>query len=166
MTDPADLHAWHAARLAQRRALRRGKRAPARRPPPDASPAKPSRQTAAQRQGQAAEDAALALLRRAGLVLLARNLRCRAGEIDLVMREGAVLVFVEVRHRANPRYGGAPASVDHAKQCRLARAAAHFLPRLAKTHWPAGTPACRFDVVAADEQALRWLRGAFDTPVP
>jgi len=71
-----------------------------------------------QRQGSWAEDRALAHLQAAGLVLLARNLACRAGEIDLVCLDGQTLVFVEVRERQDERFGGAAASVDVAKQQR------------------------------------------------
>ncbi|VFS23936.1 Predicted endonuclease distantly related to archaeal Holliday junction resolvase [plant metagenome] len=80
------------------------------------------------------------------------------------MRDGDVLVFVEVRYRAAARHGGAAASVDAAKQGRVARAAAHFLPRLVRAGWNGRQPACRYDVVAAEDGALTWLRGAFDTP--
>jgi len=154
-----DTPAYAAAREAQRKALRRRRR-PVREPPsalPDAAP----RRSPSQRRGDRAEAAALALLRRAGLVLLARNLACRAGELDLVMREGDVLVFVEVRSRGSARYGGAAASVGHAKQQRLRRAAQRFLPELARRHWGAALPRCRFDVVAEEAGGLRWLPGAF-----
>jgi len=57
--------------------------------------------------GRAAEDHALATLQNAGLRLLQRNFRCRFGEIDLIMRDGNVLVFVEVRHRSSARFGSA-----------------------------------------------------------
>lgn len=174
MPDPADAplpslpaSAWQAVRTAQKKAQRSRRRASRPRArdglaPEAETPASPV--TAAQRRGQATEDAALALLCRAGLAPLARNLRCKAGEIDLVMRDGDVLVFVEVRYRAAARHGGAAASVDAAKQARVARAAAHFLPRLVRAGWNGRQPACRYDVVAAEDGSLTWLRGAFDTP--
>jgi len=163
-----DQHAYAAALLAQREAVRRRKRRLARRRakaaeapdgPGHAIPA--PRRSPAQQRGDAAEAAALDLLRGAGLALLARNLACRAGELDLVMREGDVLVFVEVRARGSARYGGAAASVGKDKQRRLRRAAAHFLPGLARRHWGGRTPRCRFDVVAWEEHAPVWLRDAF-----
>jgi putative endonuclease len=111
--------------------------------------------------GDAAESAACAHLESAGCRLLARNARFRVGEIDLVMREGDVVVFVEVRLRRDDRFGGALASVDAGKRRRLARAARAWLaanPSLADAP-------CRFDVVAvggADGLAVReWLRAAF-----
>lgn len=110
--------------------------------------------TARQRTGAAAEDAALAHLRAAGLTLLERNFRCRGGEIDLIMQQGEVLVFVEVRARADCAHGGALASITAAKQRRLLLAAEHFLQRHGQL------PPCRFDVVAIDDGQLQWLRDA------
>ncbi len=112
--------------------------------------------------GRRGEDAALAHLESAGLCLLARNYRCRGGEIDLVMQEGATLVLVEVRLRSSARFGGAAASVGHRKQRRFSIAARHLL----LTHREyRGMPA-RFDVVAIDGDApgggeIHWIRDAF-----
>jgi putative endonuclease len=92
-----------------------------------------------------------------GLTLVARNVRCRHGEIDLVMRDAATLVFVEVRYRQNARFGGAVASVDRPKQARLAAAAAWYLQR-----HPTPLP-CRFDVlaIASGGASIDWIRHAF-----
>lgn len=112
-------------------------------------------------RGAASEDAALAFLQAQGLRLLARNARARGGELDLVMQDGASLVFVEVRYRSDPAFGGALASVDRGKRRKLVRAAQLYLarnPRLANTP-------CRFDVIAASGDPLaprmEWLRDAF-----
>ena len=70
--------------------------------------------TAQQRAGQLGEDQALIYLQQQGLHLLERNFRCKAGEIDLVMQDGKVLVFVEVRLRSDSKFGGAAASVGSA----------------------------------------------------
>ena len=95
------------------------------------------------RLGQIGEEVAARFLRRRGLTILERNLRSRLGEIDLVGRDGAMLVFVEVKARQGD--GGDPpqAAVDARKQARLARLAAGYLAgrRL-------GERRCRFDVVA------------------
>ena len=115
----------------------------------------------AQRQGHAAETLAAQHLEARGVHVLARNLRCRAGEIDLVARHGALLLFIEVRERRNPAYGGAAASVNRDKQVRLIRAAGHFLPRLVRLHFAGILPACRFDVVAIDTDQPCWIRDAF-----
>lgn len=91
-----------------------------------------------------------------GLELVTRNYRCRRGEIDLVMRERGVLVFVEVRFRRSDRYGGAAATVDAHKQRRLAAAAAHYLGQ-----HPNPLP-CRFDVLAlGGGDRIDWIKDAF-----
>lgn len=112
------------------------------------------------------EGHALDFLRRQRLVLVARNVHCRGGELDLVMRErDGTLVFVEVRARARREYGGAAASVGWHKQQRLLRAARHFLATHAGRETQAGSgngvPPCRFDVVAFERGRLVWLRDAF-----
>ncbi len=107
--------------------------------------------------GQSAEARAEAYLAARGLAPVARNWRCRFGEIDLVMQHGATLVFVEVRLRRNADYGGAAASVTPAKQKKLLAAARLYLAGL-KT-----MPACRFDVVTlAGEGVTDWIQNAFD----
>jgi len=115
-----------------------------------------------QDRGRVAEDTALRFLEDQGLVLLSRNYRCRMGELDLVMRDGGSLVFVEVRARGQAAFGGAAASVGRAKQRRLVAAARHFL----MTHPRAGELPARFDVVAISgsdgENPPHWIRAAFD----
>jgi putative endonuclease len=124
---------------------------------PGAPPA-PGR-TRAQVAGSNAELDARRLLECAGLSCVAVNVRYKVGEIDLVMRDGAAMVFVEVRARATRGFGGAAASVDHRKQLRLRRAADCFLLKhFGQRAWPA----CRFDVVAFDAGRPDWIKGAFD----
>lgn len=114
-------------------------------------------------QGQAGEELACRYLEQRGLVLVMRNYRCRLGELDLIMREGEQLVFVEVRSRAASRYGTAAETVTARKQQRLLRAAAHYLQRQ-RLDAP-----CRFDVVAIDRSAgdtaaaVTWIKDAFQT---
>lgn len=118
------------------------------------------RRTGAQATGGAAEEAAARFLARRGLEVIARNYRTRMGEIDLVARDGAVLVFIEVRMRgaSGARFGGAAASIDARKRSRIEAAARHFLARLAHE------PPCRFDVVTLDgDSAIEWHRAAFET---
>ena len=114
------------------------------------------RRTPRQQTGDAGEDAALAYLCGQGLQLVERNFRCRGGEIDLVMREGATVVFVEVRARASSSHGGAAASITPAKQRRLILAAQTWL------QGQPGTPPCRFDVVTLDSGRMQWLRNAIE----
>lgn len=112
-------------------------------------------------RGAAVEAAALAYLKKAGLVDVAANANYRGGELDLVMRDKDTLVFVEVRYRRDPRFGGGAASVDAVKRRKLIHAAQMFL--LAHREY-ADTP-CRFDVIEADGDPeaprLNWLRDAF-----
>lgn len=112
--------------------------------------------------GDGFEARALVLLQRASLVLLERNYGTRYGEIDLVMRDGDCVVFVEVRYRGSSAQGGAVASVGAGKRARLARAAALYL----QAHPALADRPCRFDVVAFDGAAVsapaRWLQHAFE----
>ncbi|MFY0477787.1 YraN family protein [Achromobacter marplatensis] len=160
MTDDTLRLACELALAARRRADKRRRRARPRTTPEDA----PVRRSPMQRRGDLHEDAALRLLLAQGLVLLARNLWTRAGEIDLAMRDGDTLVFVEVRARGQTRYGGAAASIGRDKQARLARAAAQWLPELARRHWHGAPPPARFDAVVFDAGQPQWLRGAFLLP--
>ncbi|MFV0477209.1 MAG: YraN family protein [Parahaliea sp.] len=102
-------------------------------------------------------------LKARGCRLIARNVRYRSGEIDLIVRHCEHLVFVEVRQRSNARFAGAAASVSYSKQQRLLRAASCFLQEHAQ--W-AKYP-CRFDVIAFEppqsgaNPAPRWIQGAF-----
>jgi putative endonuclease len=109
------------------------------------------------RAGARAEELCAELLRKAGLRVLARNWRCRHGEIDLVAEEGGTLVFAEVRFRSGERFGGAAESVTAAKQARLVAAARLYLMRRPQAD-------CRFDVLLLDSleaSRIRWIRNAF-----
>jgi putative endonuclease len=111
-----------------------------------------------QRLGEQKEDLAARFLRRHGLTLEQRNVRCRFGEIDLVLRDREVLVFAEVRFRADDGHGGGAASVDARKRARLIAAARWYLaghPREAERP-------CRFDVLALGAgEEIEWIRDAF-----
>ncbi|MCG3169075.1 MAG: hypothetical protein CALGDGBN_00586 [Pseudomonadales bacterium] len=113
--------------------------------------------------GRAAEDRALQELGAAGLRLVARNFRCRLGELDLVMLDGDTLVCVEVRARASARFGNAAESVDTSKRRRLQAAAAMFLA----WHPALQRRPVRFDLFAVDgapgtaPPRTTWIRGIF-----
>jgi putative endonuclease len=113
-------------------------------------------------RGAAAEELAAQYLKVRGLKVLARNLRCKAGELDLVCLDGGVLAIVEVRQRGSAEFGGAAVSVTWAKQRRIIRAAQFYLRR--QKHWR-NFPV-RFDVLAIEglpEGAHRidWVKDAF-----
>ena len=112
--------------------------------------------------GAAFEARAQRDLERAGLVLLARNYTTRHGELDLVMRDGDRVVFIEVRQRGRAGHGSAAASITASKRERLVRTASLWLA----AHPQHARCACRFDVVSYDGTGngaqMRWLRGAFD----
>lgn len=105
--------------------------------------------------GAAAERAACRRLREEGYRIVARNWRTRLGEIDIVARDGDVLVFVEVKSRSGPGFGGPEGAVDRPKQRRIVAAAGAFL---AATGCEL---AARFDVVAVEDDDIRVLRDAF-----
>lgn len=108
------------------------------------------------RRGTEAEHAARGFLEQQGLRFVTANYHCRRGEIDLVMRDGETLVFVEVRLRSNPRYGGAAASVDYHKQKKLVSTAEHYL-QTSGFDGPA-----RFDVIAmSGANTIDWIQNAF-----
>jgi len=92
--------------------------------------------------GLAGEEAACAELVRRGYEILARRYRTRAGEVDLVAKDGATVVFVEVKTRVTDAYGGGASAVTWQKRQRLARVAVEFLARSGQWNAP-----CRFDVV-------------------
>lgn len=114
------------------------------------------------RKGVHFESMAREWLASRGLQLLQSNFRCKCGEIDLVMRDGQMLVFVEVRYRSSRSHGGAVATVTPAKQRRLRNTAHYFL----MTHPEYQQVPCRFDVMgivgnAAQGPRIDWIRGAF-----
>lgn len=109
--------------------------------------------------GHAAENQALEYLKGQGLGLVTRNYRCKRGEIDLIMRQGPTLVFVEVRKRTSDRFGSALESVNRQKQAKLLYSARHYLQQHPEWH----SKSCRFDIVAIEGEAgkIRWVQNAF-----
>ena len=96
------------------------------------------------------EDLACGELRRRGYDILARRYRTRHGEIDIIARDGATIVFVEVKARADEAYGGGGAAVTAWKQQRIVRMATDYLARHALLEAP-----CRFDVVSVQFETGR-----------
>lgn len=114
-----------------------------------------------QKTGLQAEEQAIDYLLHRGLQLIGRNLNCRFGEIDCIMADQNTLVFIEIRSRNNERFGGAPASINIAKQRRLRASAAFFLPILSQQYFAGKTPLCRFDAVCITNGQIEWFPHAF-----
>jgi putative endonuclease len=119
-----------------------------------------------QRLGRQGEELACGELRRRGYAILARGFRTRHGEIDIVARDGDVLVFVEVKARSSRGFGGALGAVTPRKQRQVMAMAQRYMARVG---WAARP--CRFDVVAvqADVGAapdVTLIRNAFGAGWP
>ncbi len=98
--------------------------------------------------GKSGEELAARLVTEAGLNLITRNYRCPKGEMDIIARDGEVLVFIEVRTRRSSYRGWGEESITHQKAQRLQAIAAYYVLQQGYTSWPR----LRFDVIA-----LRWI---------
>lgn len=111
--------------------------------------------------GAQAEAAARTFLEGKGFHFLVANYRSRRGEIDLIMRQGELLVFAEVRLRNQTFFGGAAASVTYHKQQKIIACAKAFLQH----HPQLSQLTCRFDVLAmqlaGSHWQIEWLSNAF-----
>lgn len=108
--------------------------------------------------GMEAENAAEKMLQEAGLQILARNFRCKMGELDLVAQEKNTLVFVEVRRRNHAGFGSGFESVDYRKQQKLIRTASLYLQQ----HKFFDQYPCRFDIVSVRSLSdMQWIKNAF-----
>jgi putative endonuclease len=112
-------------------------------------------------RGAWAEDLAAQHLESQGLVVLHRNYRIRGGELDIVARADALIVFVEVKQRASDRFGSALEAVTAQKVMLLRRTALHYLVH----EFGADDLACRFDLIlvhgTAGASRLEWLQNTF-----
>ncbi len=106
-------------------------------------------------KGQHGELQAKKYLERQGLSTVEQNVRYPFGELDLVMRHKNNWVFVEVKLRTNPNFGGAISAVSN-KQIQRIRKAANFYLQQKRIQAP-----CRFDVIAIDNDKIQWVQGAF-----
>lgn len=123
-------------------------------------PARPGERRA---QGDRAEDRAAAYLEARGFTILDRNHQSRRGEVDLVAERGELLVFVEVRSRADDVFGGPAATVGMRKRRRVIAAATDWAARAGLLD----RRAIRFDVIAildreAEGESVEWIENAFD----
>ncbi len=114
-------------------------------------------------RGKESEELAVQWLLQRGFELVARNVRYKFGEIDIIAKEGQVLCFVEVRSRENAQYGAPQASVRFDKQAKLIKAAQMYLKRFYKK-----PPFCRFDVIAVTGFGIgaqvEHFKSAFEVP--
>jgi putative endonuclease len=112
-------------------------------------------------KGNLGEELAVEFLKQHGLQVQAQNIRCPLGEIDLVVRDGKTLVFVEVKSRFTRRYGAPQELVSRSKQRRLTLLARWYIKRHRLENQPA-----RFDVVAISwqdsEPEITWISNAFE----
>ncbi len=108
------------------------------------------------REGARAEAVAAEALRVQGYEVMEQRFRYRHHDVDLVARRGTVIVFVEVKSRADDRYGAACEAVTARKRADLVRAASVWLSRYAKP-WEA----VRFDVITVSGDRVEWLQDAF-----
>lgn len=114
-----------------------------------------------QQIGFAAEEQVREFLLKQGMKSVVSNYSCKMGEIDLVMKDGACIVFIEVRARTSTAYGGALASVTSKKQQKLIKTALFYLKQNKLNHdYPV-----RFDVVSLEGRPykINWVKNAFGT---
>jgi putative endonuclease len=111
-------------------------------------------------QGTNAEILVLEFLKQQGLTELTRNFRARTGEIDLIMLEKSIIVFVEVRSRKNNRFMDPVETIDNRKVQKILRTSRLYLQR-----YPAPFDSCRFDIVTLtgniSAPRLDWIKNAF-----
>ncbi len=114
------------------------------------------------RKGLRYEELAKSYLQRQGLTLVDSNYRKRGGEIDLIMRDGATLCFVEVKYRETMAYGGAANALPRGKQRKIVKTAQFYLTENTRF---LGRP-LRFDALLIQGQTdgrndLQWIKNAF-----
>lgn len=116
--------------------------------------------------GEIAELAAKEFLQAEGLIYIAQNFHCRWGEVDLIMKEHDVLVFIEVKYRKNNLFGGAISAVSIKKQQKIIKTAAIYLQQQGLNEY---NTAYRFDVIAIEgntdtiaKSQINWLKNAFN----
>lgn len=96
-------------------------------------------------------------LKQQGVQVLEQNFRCRHGEIDLIIKDGAYLAFVEVKYRSTLKHGDPAEAVTSVKQERIRMAARYYLYQ---NRYGEDTP-CRFDVIRILKDKIDWIKNAF-----
>jgi len=115
-----------------------------------------------QDKGQTSENFALQYLVDNGLQYLTKNYRNRQGEIDIILLEDDIYVFVEVKYRKNNQFGGAISAVSYKKTQKIKQCAKFYLQQEGLNEY--NTP-CRFDIIALEgdinKPQITWLKNAF-----
>ena len=107
--------------------------------------------------GAEKEELAMEYLKEQGVKLLAKNFYFRGGELDLIVKDGEYVCFIEVKYRKSLSYGYPEEAVTLAKQKKILQGARFFLYQ---NHFPAETP-CRFDVISIYKEEISWVKNAF-----
>lgn len=108
--------------------------------------------------GTVYEELAADYLKEQGCHILQKNYRCKQGEIDLVVRDGVYLVFVEVKYRKGIHAGHPAEAVDWRKQQRISKAAGYYC----YAHRIPDTQPCRFDVICILRDRIEHIKNAFE----
>jgi len=110
--------------------------------------------------GKSGEELAARLAIESGLTIIARNYRCPKGEMDIIARDGEVLVFIEVRTRRSSYRGWGEESITHHKAQRLQAIASYYVLQQGYSNWPC----LRFDVVGirwvGEQPEVNWIKSA------
>lgn len=107
--------------------------------------------------GNDGEGLAVSYLEQEGYQILARNFRCRQGEIDIIAHNGSYLCFIEVKRRKNTTSGHPLEAISPNKIRRICKTALYYLQ---SSHLPEST-AMRFDVISIIGEEVSLLRDAF-----
>lgn len=119
-----------------------------------------SRQKNPLSKGAQVEQSVAKLVSDSGMAIVARNYRCKLGEIDIIAAKGELLVFIEVRFRKHGKFGSGAESVTLSKQRKIIKAAQWYLLH----EWQEPEPACRFDVISVTGDPIQfdWIPQAFE----
>ncbi|MBO5176084.1 MAG: YraN family protein [Lachnospiraceae bacterium] len=108
--------------------------------------------------GTEKEKLAVRYLEEQGATVLAKNFYFRGGELDLIIKDGEYVCFVEVKYRKSMSFGTPEAAVTTAKQRKIIHGARLFLYQ---NHYGSDTP-CRFDVISVYQEEITWIKNAFE----
>lgn len=106
-------------------------------------------------KGRKGEDLALEYLEKNGFVIIEKNFRSRFGEIDLIVKDGQTIVFVEVKYRLSENYGSPKEAVTNEKIKKIIRTAQYFIT---KNNF---NSLYRFDVVSIYKDKIEHIKNAF-----